>query len=128
MQMKMLGACDAFQHGGPLMFFSENTLFDSLSRKRCFNTSLCCFTSTTGSEYGSKSLQHYILIHLKFKNTPHLSSLLISYICKPIFTKFTANMSPTEMDMCPEKILPLPCVRGLKWSLALLCSPLSSLV
>ena len=74
-----------------LKSYSENRLVDSLACKRCFNTSLCCFTTTSGSEYGSDSWQHYILIHLKFKATPHLS-FNISYIYKPIFTKFTENM------------------------------------
>ena len=35
-----------------LTFYSENTLFNSLACKRCSNTSLCCFTTTSGLEYG----------------------------------------------------------------------------
>ena len=45
--------------------FSENTLFNSLSCKRFLNTSLCCFTTTSGLEYGPESLKYY-KINLKF--------------------------------------------------------------
>ena len=42
-----------------LTFYSENTVFNSLACKRCFNTSSCCFTTASGLEYGSESLQYY---------------------------------------------------------------------
>ena len=111
MQMTLLGVSDVIQHGGffllfpkfpryfsffpeNLTFYSENTLFNSLTCKRCFNTSLCCFTIT----FGLESLFHNL-------------SFNISYYYMPIFTKFTVNKcledkrTATEMDKCPDKIL-----------------------
>ena len=67
MQMGLVGDSDIIQHGRHfgyftfstiifvfpenLKFYTENTLFDSLACKRCFNTSSCCFATTSGSEY-----------------------------------------------------------------------------
>ena len=44
-------------------FIPENLLFKSLACKRFLNTLLCCFTTTSGSEYGSESLKYYLLLY-----------------------------------------------------------------
>ena len=76
MQMALLGASDLIQHGGifyifhfsaiffvfspeNVTFYTENILFNSLACKRCLNTSLCCFTTTSDLGYGSETLKYY---------------------------------------------------------------------
>ena len=70
----MLKLWDSYANGGAGFFPRKvNVLLRkytfqqfNLVCNRCLNTSLCCFTTTSGLEYGSESGLKYYQIRLKF--------------------------------------------------------------